>query len=149
MGCLVKRNESHSTVQQIWNHTKTIYVCVDWRIFCSLKSEYSGVISNGYFQPMPFLALSYAPSLTTFICSLCLSLPLFRLLPTLFYLLQLHIKWCWYSISGIIEKPYLNKRCFSLMAWSLYNNFDSLSEGEVSLYNWPPVWLVWICLFCK
>jgi len=22
-------------------------------------------------------------------------------------------------------------------------------KGEVSLYHWPPVWLVWISLFCK
>jgi hypothetical protein len=22
-------------------------------------------------------------------------------------------------------------------------------KGEVSLYHWLPVWLVWICLFCK
>ncbi len=22
-------------------------------------------------------------------------------------------------------------------------------KGEVSLYCWPPVWLVWISLFCK
>ncbi len=23
------------------------------------------------------------------------------------------------------------------------------TKGEVSLYHWPPVWLVWISLFCK
>ncbi len=30
--------------------------------------------------------------------------------------------------------------------WCLY---QGILNGEVSLYHWPPVWLVWICLFCK
>jgi hypothetical protein len=28
-------------------------------------------------------------------------------------------------------------------------NSQGILKGEVSLYNWPPVWLVWISLFCK
>jgi len=27
--------------------------------------------------------------------------------------------------------------------------FQGILKGEVSLYHWPPVWLVWISLFCK
>jgi len=26
---------------------------------------------------------------------------------------------------------------------------QGILKGEVSLYSWPPVWLVWISLFCK
>jgi hypothetical protein len=26
---------------------------------------------------------------------------------------------------------------------------QGILKGEVSLYHWPPVWLVWISLFCK
>ncbi len=26
---------------------------------------------------------------------------------------------------------------------------QGILKGEVSLYRWPPVWLVWISLFCK
>jgi hypothetical protein len=26
---------------------------------------------------------------------------------------------------------------------------QGILKGEVPLYNWPPVWLVWISLFCK
>jgi hypothetical protein len=29
-----------------------------------------------------------------------------------------------------------------------WTNQDIL-KGEISLYRWPPVWLVWISLFCK
>ncbi len=27
--------------------------------------------------------------------------------------------------------------------------YQGILNGEVSLYHWPPVWLVWISLFCK
>jgi hypothetical protein len=30
-----------------------------------------------------------------------------------------------------------------------YNYSSGNTKGEVSLYHWPPVWLVWISLFCK
>jgi len=31
----------------------------------------------------------------------------------------------------------------------LENHPAGNTKGEVSLYRWPPVWLVWITLFCK
>ncbi len=31
--------------------------------------------------------------------------------------------------------------------WHYCTN-QGMLKGEVSLYCWPPVWLVWICLFC-
>ncbi len=31
----------------------------------------------------------------------------------------------------------------------LRNLLQGILKGEVSLYLWPPVWLVWISLFCK
>jgi len=29
------------------------------------------------------------------------------------------------------------------------NTIQGVLKGEVSRYCWPPVWLVWISLFCK
>jgi hypothetical protein len=33
--------------------------------------------------------------------------------------------------------------------WSDGRTDQGILNGEVSLYHWPPVWLVWISLFCK
>jgi hypothetical protein len=30
-----------------------------------------------------------------------------------------------------------------------YDTQQGILKGEISLYCWPPVWLVWISLFCK
>jgi hypothetical protein len=32
---------------------------------------------------------------------------------------------------------------------SLLQSIQGILKGEVSLYRWPPAWLVWIGLFCK
>jgi hypothetical protein len=33
--------------------------------------------------------------------------------------------------------------------YGLWPTHQGILKGEVSLYPWPPVWLVWISLFCK
>jgi hypothetical protein len=42
------------SLSRIWNPPKIIYNHVDWHFICSIYSKYSGVFSNGHFQPMPF-----------------------------------------------------------------------------------------------
>ncbi len=32
---------------------------------------------------------------------------------------------------------------------SVHTSVQGILKGKVSLYHWPPVWLVWISLFCK
>ncbi len=43
------------------------------------------------------------------------------------------------------------RRLLKLKNWLswLNNQPGNTKKGEVSLYHWPPVWLVWISLFCK
>jgi hypothetical protein len=58
------------------------------KLFISVSIDVLFVLLNPNtlvsYQLKPFLVLSYTLSLTPLIYSLCLSLPLFRLLPTLF-----------------------------------------------------------------
>ncbi len=66
---------------------KTIFNCVDWHFICSVYPKYSGVISNGHFSTHAFLdsllcSISHSLDL---LLSFSLSLPLSRLLRTLFF----------------------------------------------------------------
>jgi hypothetical protein len=83
---------------------KTIYIHFDWRCFVLLIAKFSGVISNSHFQPTPFLVLSYVPSLTLFICPLCLYFSFsYAYSPLYFYMLPFHINSLLIFTSGIIE----------------------------------------------
>jgi hypothetical protein len=35
------------------------------------------------------------------------------------------------------------------VVWDNWQFCQRILKGKVSLYHWPPVWLVWISLFCK
>ncbi len=84
--CLIKGNESHGTVtEQIENRPKYLYPLWSTFYLFFLFEILTCLFPTACFQLMPFLILPYPPSLTPLICfSLSLSLPCFRLLPTLF-----------------------------------------------------------------
>ncbi len=52
-----------------------------------------------------------------------------------------------------IELKLLKKKFWKLRLAEQYKQHVTVeagnTKGEVSLYHWPPVWLVWISLFCK
>jgi hypothetical protein len=52
----------------------------------------------------------------------------------------------WKSAALIIQ-VFTNKNVLLLHHRDVHS--QGILKGEVSLYRWPPVWLVWISLFCK
>jgi hypothetical protein len=75
----------------------------------------------------------------------------------------LTLKWCLQVAScstGVCNVKFLHLKkkriefcsklaCLSLPAIYTLGKKRGILKGEVSLYCWPPVWLVWISLFCK
>jgi hypothetical protein len=100
---------------------------------CSLSLSLSGSFTFSFFHlfilfsnylshTFGFLSLLLSHSLTSF-----LSLPISPFL---------------------ILSPSPSSFCYSL-SLALHNSLQGILKGEVSLYRWPPVWLLWISLFCK
>jgi len=64
--------------------------------------------------------------------------------------LQFDIYWL-HTESARIEIESISNRFYSVFCadFSISTMFALNGKGKVSLYCWPPVWLVWINLFCK
>ncbi len=48
--------------------------------------------------------------------------------------------------SALLSRDLCYKTFYGRNLWMV---IKEIQKGEVSLYHWPPVWLVWIGLFCK
>ncbi len=44
---------------------------------------------------------------------------------------------------------FLYIKAFMEKSYNTFGEMQGILKGEVSLFHWPPVWLVWISLFCK
>ncbi len=66
----------------------------------------------------------------------------------------------WLELSRFAQTRYLNRRIFFWMStlsysilylciYKLHGCSQGILKGEVSLYHWPPVWLVWISCFAN
>ena len=57
---------------------------------------------------------------------------------------------CYTSAQGCNFLPFYQRApWFVPWRWFMVEKEQEILKGEVSLYCWPPVWLVWISLFCK